>query len=115
MNVLIIDGRLTDTPEEKTTANGKIFTKFTVANSDGWGENKETYFIDCMAFGHTGETINKHMGKGDAINVSGKLTYAEKEKDGVKKRYYTMMVDKFNFPVHDTKKKDEDPDDDFPF
>lgn len=81
MNKFIGIGRLTKAPEVRQTQTGKAVASFTIAIDDGWGENRTTDFIDCVAWEKTGEACGKHLTKGSKVCVVGK----------VKKRSYTKQ------------------------
>ena len=77
LNHIVIMGRLTRDPELRTTQSGVSVTSFTVAvDRDYSGQNggqKETDFIDCVAWRSTGEFVSKYFSKGSMIVVSGRL------------------------------------------
>ena len=99
MNMIIIKGRLTRDPELKTAGNGMELCKFTVAVDRRQGKDKEkvTDFFDCTAFGNTGVAISKYFGKGKEILCTGRMESSKTEKDGVKRTYWGMTVDIFEF------------------
>ena len=66
------------------------FTKFGVATSDGWGDNKKTNWHNCIVFKKTKEFVDKYVEKGNKIAVEGSIEY--KEHDG--KWYTTILVNK---------------------
>lgn len=99
MNKIIIKGRLTRDPELKTAGNGIELCKFTVAvdRRKQKDKEKETDFFDCTAFGQTGVAISKYMNKGREILVEGRMESNKSEKDGVKRTYWGITVDTFEF------------------
>lgn len=64
-------GRLTKDPVLKQTPGGKQTCNFTIASDKGWGNNKKTDFIPCVAWEKTANTINSYFTKGDSIIVQG--------------------------------------------
>lgn len=56
-------------------------------------------FIDCTAWGKTGETINQYMQKGKPIFIEGRLKYDswEDKQGGGKRSKLTVVVDNFQF------------------
>lgn len=91
-NKSIIIGRLTKAVELKTTGNGVSVASFTVAVDRGYGENKKTDFIPCVAWRQTAEFISKFFTKGSQIGVEGSIQVRDyTDKDG-KKRYVTEIV-----------------------
>jgi single-strand DNA-binding protein len=98
MNISIITGRLTADAELKSTQNGKMVTSFTIANDTGWGDNKKTNFIPCVAWNKQAENICKYFAKGDPILVRGQLQMRNyTTNDGSKRTAYEILVDGFDF------------------
>lgn len=75
LNHIVIMGRLTRDPELRQTGSGVSFANFSVAVDRDFskGEEKETDFIDCVAWRHTGEFVSKYFTRGSLIVVSGRL------------------------------------------
>ena len=65
LNHIVIMGRLTRDPELRTTQSGVSVTSFTVAVDRDFGGRdggeKQTDFIDCVAWRQTGEFISKYF------------------------------------------------------
>ena len=99
MNKIIIKGRLTRDPELKTAANGTELCKFTMAVDRRKVKDKEqqTDFFDCTAFGNTGVAISKYITKGREILVKGRMESSKTEKDGVKRTWWGVTVEQFEF------------------
>ena len=73
MNKVILIGRLTKDPELRYAAgNGTAVCRFTVAINRQFKKD-ETDFINCVAFGKTGETITQYLTKGRQIAVTGSI------------------------------------------
>ena len=73
MNKVILIGRLTKDPELRYAAgSGTAVCRFTVAINRQFKKD-ETDFINCVAFGKTGETITQYLTKGRQIAVTGKF------------------------------------------
>lgn len=77
LNHIVIMGRLTRDPELRRTGSGLAVANFAVAVDRDWpnkdtGE-KETDFINCVAWRQTGEFVSKYFTKGSMIVVSGRL------------------------------------------
>lgn len=77
LNHITIMGRLTRDPEIRRTNSGIAVTSFCVAVERDFpnketGE-KETDFINCVAWRHKGEFVSKYFTKGSMIVVSGRL------------------------------------------
>lgn len=91
-NNVYLTGRLTKEIELKRTKNDLATTNFSIAVEDGYGDNKKTYFINCVAWRHSAEFLNQYAMKGDLIGVSGRLTTRNYEKDNGEKVYITEVV-----------------------
>ena len=77
-NKVILMGNLTRDPETRQTPNGSTVCKIGLAVNRKWkdasGEMREdVLFIDCDAFAHTANAIQKYTNKGDPILVEGRL------------------------------------------
>ena len=77
-NKVILMGNLTRDPETRQTPNGSTVGKIGLAVNRKWkdasGEMREdVLFIDCDAFAHTANAIQKYTHKGDPIFVEGRL------------------------------------------
>jgi len=95
MNKAIIIGRLTRDPEMRTTSSGVNTTTFTVAVSRNYtnanGE-RETDFLNCVAWRKQAENIAKYCTKGTQVAVDGRIqTRSYDAQDGTK-RYVTEIV-----------------------
>ena len=102
LNHIIIMGRLTRDPELRRTGSGVAVASFTLAvdrdfaNRDG-GE-RETDFIDCVAWRQTGEFVSKYFTKGRMAVVSGRLQIRNwTDKDGNKRRSAEVIADNVYF------------------
>ena len=109
LNHITIMGRLTRDPELRRTGSGVAVTSFTVAvdrdiTSKETGE-RETDFIDCVAWRGTGEFVGKHFTKGSVIVISGRLQIRGwTDKDGNKRRAAEVVADNVYFG--ESKKED---------
>ena len=102
LNKIIIMGRLTADPELRRTGTGVAVTSFTLAvdrdYSSKEGGEKETDFIDCVAWRNTGEFVAKHFAKGRMAIVSGRLQIrGYTDKDGNKRRVAEIIADSVYF------------------
>jgi single-strand DNA-binding protein len=77
LNHITIMGRLTRDPELRTTQSGVSVTSFSVAVDRDFGGRdggeRQTDFIDCVAWRSTGEFVSRYFHKGSMIVVSGRL------------------------------------------
>ena len=102
LNHITIMGRLTRDPELRRTGSGVAVTSFTVAVDRDFGKNengeKETDFIDCIAWRQTGEFVSKYFAKGRMAVVSGRLQIRSwTDKDGNKRRSAEVVADNVYF------------------
>ena len=96
MNKTILNGRLTAKPFSAETKTGMQLVNFTIANNDA-GKDEAT-FIDCIAFGKTGDAIAKFFDKGRQILIEGKLAQSNKQtKAGDTIKTLKVVVDRFEF------------------
>lgn len=102
LNRITIMGRLTADPELRRTSTGIAVTSFTLAVDRDFsgkdGGEKETDFIDCVAWRNTGEFVAKHFTKGRMAIASGRLqirSYTDKE--GNKRRTAEVIADTVYF------------------
>lgn len=109
LNHITIMGRITRDPELRRTGSGIAVTSFTVAVDRDFapkdGGEKETDFIDCVAWRSTGEFVEKYFHKGSMAVVSGRLQIRSwTDKDGNKRRTAEVLADNVYFG--DTKKSE---------
>ena len=102
LNHITIMGRLTRDPELRRTGSGIAGASYTVAVDRDFGKNdngeKETDFIDCVAWRQTGEFVSKYFTKGRMIVVSGRLQVRSwTDKDGNKRRTAEVVADNVYF------------------
>ena len=102
LNHITIMGRLTRDPELRRTGSGVAVASFTVAVdrdfADKQSGEKETDFIDCVAWRQTGEFVNKYFSKGSMAVVSGRLQIRGwTDKDGNKRRTAEVVADNVYF------------------
>ena len=94
-------GNLTKDIELKQTPNGVPVAQFTIAvsrrftNADG---ERETDFIDCVAWRNQAENLAKYCSKGDKIAVIGALQVRTYEtQDGTKRKITEIIADEIEF------------------
>lgn len=96
MNHIDLIGRLTADPETRTVSDSTC-TTFTLAvqrNYTPKGKEKETDFINCVAWRHTGEFIAKYFYKGRMMGVSGEMHIRQyTTRDGDKRTATEVVVD----------------------
>ena len=100
MNKVILIGRITKDLEVKLTSNQTKYVNFTIAvdrkfkDADG---NKQTDFINCVAWKQTADFVSKYFKKGSRIGVSGSIQTRSYEKDGQKVFITEVIVDDAEF------------------
>lgn len=101
LNHITVMGRLTRDPELRRTGTGVAVTNFTVAVDRDFKNNggeKETDFIDVVAWRQTGEFVHQYFGKGRMAVVSGRLQIRSyTDKDGVSRRIAEIVADNVYF------------------
>ena len=102
LNHIVIMGRLTRDPELRRTGSGIAVASFTLAVDRDFGKNengeRETDFIDCVAWRQTGEFVSKYFTKGRMAVVAGRLQIRSwNDKDGNKRRTAEVVADNVYF------------------
>lgn len=107
LNRITIQGRMVREPELRYSNSGTAIASFTIACDRDFGD-KQTDFIDIVAFKHTAEFISKFMAKGRMALVTGRLQIREwQDKEGHKRRTAEVVADSVYFG---DSKKDTDKD-----
>lgn len=101
INNVVLMGRLTAAPELKTTQSGISIVSFSVAVERRYnkqGEERQTDFIDCVAWRQTAEFVSKYFNKGSMIAVVGSIqTRNYEDKNGNKRKAVEVQVDNVSF------------------
>lgn len=100
INNAVIMGRLTAEPELKYTPNNIAVLSFTVAVERSFSsrENRQTDFIDVVAWRSTAEFISKYFRKGQMIAVCGSIqTRMWEDKDGKKRKSVEVIANEVSF------------------
>ena len=92
INKVILMGRLTKDPELRHTAQGTPVANFSIAVTEGYGENQTTNFINCVAWSKSAEFVSNYFTKGKMIIVIGKIQTRTWEGQDGKKNYITEVV-----------------------
>lgn len=98
MNKVVLIGRLTKDPELKyTPGDGTAICRITVAVARAFKKD-ETDFINCVAFGKTGETIAQYFTKGRQIALVGNIRTGSYEgQDGMRRYTTDVIIENFEF------------------
>jgi len=90
---ITIIGNLVRDADLKYSQNGTAVTTDAIAYTTGFGNNKETSFIDFVIFGKLGESLVKYLTKGTKVLISGELKQDQfVDKQGNKRSKYTVIV-----------------------
>ena len=104
MNQVGLIGRITKDPDVRYGAESNLaVARFSIAINRGKGKNGEDKgadFPNIVCFGKTAELVEKYVGKGRLVGISGRLTTGHYEKDG--RTIYTTEVtaDRVDFLDH---------------
>ena len=102
LNHITIMGRLTRDPELRYTQSQTPVASFSLAVDRDYGSRdggeKQTDFIDCVAWRQTAEFVSKYFTKGSMAVVSGRLQIRDwTDRDGSKRRSAEVVVDNIYF------------------
>lgn len=100
INKAILVGRLTADPELRTTQSGISVCSFSVAIDRRFttGGERQTDFINCVAWRQTAEFVSKYFNKGKLIGVDGSIqTRNYEDKQGNKRVAVEVSVDNASF------------------
>ena len=101
LNRIILMGRLTRDPELRRTGSGTAVTSFSLAvdrDFKSQSGEKETDFIDIVAWRNTAEFVSKFFTKGRMAVVEGRLQIRDwTDKDGGKRRSAEVVADNVYF------------------
>lgn len=101
LNRIVLMGRLTRDPELRRTGSGTAVSSFSIAvdrDFKGQGGEKETDFIDIVAWRNTAEFVGKYFTKGRMAVVEGRLQIRDwKDKEGNNRRSAEVVADNVYF------------------
>lgn len=100
LNKIIIMGRLTRDPELRYTTQNTPVCTFTVAVDRDYVSNgeKQTDYIECVAWRQGGEFVSKYFAKGSLIVVDGRLESRKwQDRDGNKRTSWEINADRCYF------------------
>ncbi len=108
LNKVILMGRLTANPELRRTTSGTDVATFTVAVDRKYKDqngDRQTDFLNCVAWRGTATFVEKYFKKGQQIIVEGSIQNRSYEKDG-QKRYITEIIAENAFFAGEKKESD---------
>lgn len=101
LNQIVLMGRLTRDPELRHTQSGLPVASFTLAVDRDYGQKgaeKQTDFIDIVAWRGTAEFVSKYFTKGQLTVVSGRLQLRDwTDNNGAKRRAAEVVADNVYF------------------
>jgi len=102
MNQIVLMGRLTRDPELRHTQTGTAVASFALAVDRGYSSKdsgeRQTDFIDIVAWRQTAEFVSKYFTKGQMAAVTGRLQIRDwTDKDGNKRRSAEVVADNVYF------------------
>jgi len=95
MNNVSLIGRLTTAPELKYTQSNTAYTRFSIAVDRAYtkqGEERQTDFINIVAWGKTAEFVCKYFTKGQRIGLTGEIRTGSYTDTNGNKRYTFDVV-----------------------
>lgn len=101
LNNVTLMGRLTYSPELKSTPSGVSVIRFQIAcdrKYQAQGQERQADFIDCIAWRSTAEFISRYFHKGDMIGVEGSIqTSNYTDKNGNKRKQVEVLTNNVSF------------------
>ena len=101
LNKIVLMGRLTRDPELRTTQSGTAVASFSLAVERDFarmGEERQTDFIDIVAWEKRADFVNKYFRKGQLVAVAGRLqTRKWEDKEGKPRIAYEVIADEVHF------------------
>lgn len=95
INNVVLTGRITKDPQLRTTQSGKSVANFNIAvdrNSKDNNGERQTDFIQCVAWNKTAELIAKYVRKGSLIGVEGRIQTQNYENQQGQRVYVTEVI-----------------------
>ena len=105
-----MQGRLVDDPETKTTKDGTVVTKFTVASNRRLNNGEErTSYVPVTTFGNLAVQCSKFLSKGREAHVWGDFeTDSYTDRNGIKRKGFGVIANDVRFGRGGTKSEDSD-------
>lgn len=101
LNVAVLTGRFVADPELRYTPNNVAVTSFTIAVNRSFakqGADRQTDFIDIVAWRSTAEFVCKYFKKGSLISIQGSIqTRTYEDKQGNKRKAVEIVADNVHF------------------
>ena len=111
-NLVVLTGRLTADPELKTTPSGNSVTSFSIAVERAYksGEERQTDFINIVAWRQTAEFITHYFTKGAMIGIEGSIqTRKYQDKDGNTRTVFEVVANNVQFVLPKKQEENAEP------
>jgi single-strand DNA-binding protein len=94
MNKVLLVGRLTRDPELRTLPSGKHVANFTIATNEyrGTGAEERTEYHAIVAWDRLAEICGQFLGKGQLVDIEGRLQTRQWDDDAGKRHWRTEVV-----------------------
>ena len=92
MNRVLLTGRLTRDPEMRKLASGKTVTQFSVATNDYRGGTEKAEYHNVVTWDRLAEICGQYLGKGQLVNIEGRLQTRQWEDEGKARHWKTEIV-----------------------
>jgi single-strand DNA-binding protein len=94
MNKVMLVGRLTRDPELRTLPSGKAVANFTIATNEfrGGGAGERTEYHSLVAWDRLAEICGQFLGKGQLVDVEGRLQTRQWDDEGGIRHWKTEVV-----------------------
>jgi len=94
MNKVLLVGRLTRDPELRTLPSGKHVANFTIATNEyrGTGAEERTEYHAIVAWDRLAEICGQFLGKGQLVDIEGRLQTRQWDDDAGKRHWKTEVV-----------------------
>lgn len=103
INRVTLAGHLVRDPEPKQLGEGRTLTQFCLAINHQWRSadgtpKSEATFVDCDAWGRTGELVEQYLSKGQPCLIEGRLQLNQwEDADGKRQRRLRVVADSVQF------------------
>ena len=96
MNRVMLTGNITRDADLRYTQNDKAYSKFSIANNEGYGDNQKTNFFNCTLWGKSAENLNRFLVKGQKVLITGRVELGKyTDKEGIERTTVDINVDSF--------------------
>jgi single-strand DNA-binding protein len=111
-NLIILEGNACRDAEIKTTANGALIGKMSVASNrfykSGDSFEKEVSFFDVDCFGEVAKLCGEKVRKGDEIRITGRLKQSRWTQDGQNRSAVIVVAERVEFNTKQGSRQEPD-------